>query len=213
MPRPRSPYWHGRDRCFKTRIDGREVTLRHRDGTKVADGDDRGAREAVDRLLAERDAGVRRALDPTVGGRLPRLPDRGLGRVRGRHDGRQGVDPRAVVLVRRPPYGDRPARSIDSADLHRMRRAWEADGYAGGMLSRLYREVGACWAWAARPEPERTPKVILERTPWRGCGCRAGRSAAPSMSRSSAIRELIGFAEGRAEKWGRCVAASSGMRS
>src|SRR4051794_40440302 len=63
---PRSSHWHDRDRCCCTKIDGRRVMLRRPDGSKVGHGDERGVREAVERLLAERDALVRRASDPTA---------------------------------------------------------------------------------------------------------------------------------------------------
>src|SRR5262249_47152837 len=71
MPKPREPWWHDRDRCYYTRVDGKQVMLRHRPvdgrpGPKVAHGDAAGVRAAVERLLAERDARVKRAADPTV---------------------------------------------------------------------------------------------------------------------------------------------------
>jgi hypothetical protein len=37
----------------------------------------------------------------------------------------------------------------------------------------------ACWAWAARPEPERTPKVILERNPLAGMRLPGGSERSP----------------------------------
>jgi integrase len=197
MPRPRAPYWHDRDKCYKTRIDGVETILRNRDGTKVAHGDDRGKREAVDQLLAVRDAAERRAIDPTVedlcGAYLVACSrDCELETMHGKE----------WVLAKfcahgSPPYGNRPAKDIDAVDLHRMRKAWESEGYSGGMLRRLYREVMACWSWAARPEPERSPVVILAKNPMAGLRLPLATPRSEKYLPMSAIRGLIAYAEGR----------------
>jgi integrase len=202
MPRPRKPYWHGRDRCYKTRIDGREIVLAHRDGTKVAHGDERGVREAVGRLLDGRDAAVRRAVDPTVADLC-----RDYLIAAARECAYDTVYGKEWVLKQwcaygAPMYGDRPARAIEPGDLHGMRKAWEKAGYSGGMLRRLYREVMACWAWAARPEPERTPTVILDRNPLAGMRLPAASAATAKYVQPAALRRLAEFAEARADGLG-----------
>lgn len=202
MPRPREPYWHDRDKAYKTRIDGRETILRNRDGTKVAHSDERGKREATDRLLADHDALVRRELDPTVedvAGKY--LLDCTSGCELETMKGKEWILSRFCAYGS-PPYGGRLAREITAVDLHRMRKGWEADGYSGGMLRRLYQEVLACWAWAARPEPERVPVVILDRNPLAGLRSPKGSPKSAKYVPLNVIRELISLAEVRAASLG-----------
>jgi hypothetical protein len=132
MPRPRKPHWHGRDRATRPGSTAGKSCSGNRDGTKVAHGDDRGVREAVDRLLAERDAGVRRALDPTVGDvcrdyLIAASAECEVDTMPARSGSSSGG-----AAFGDPPYGDRPARSIDSADLHRMRGRGRPTGTRGG---------------------------------------------------------------------------------
>jgi integrase len=202
MPKPRDPYWHGRDKAYKTRINGREKILRNLDGTKVAHNDDAGIRAAVARLLAENDALIKRVLDPTVEDVC-----RDYLIACAAESTAETVYGKEWILTKfcafgNPLYGNRAARQIDSGDLHRMRKSWEKEGYSGGMLRRLYREVMACWAWAARPEPERLPKVILDKNPLDGMRLPAGSEKSAKYIPLAVIRTLIIFAETRAERMG-----------
>jgi integrase len=202
MPRPRKPYWHDRDRCYKTRIDGKEVILRNLDGTKVAPDDAKGVRQAIDRLLAEQDARVRSVLDPSVEELCsqyllacePECTEETMA-------GKQWVLEQFCAFGK-PRYGDRSARSIDATHLHQVRKTWTLQGYASGMIRRLYREVLACWAWAARPEPERTPIKILGENPLAGMKSPPLTTQGDKYVRPSAIRRLITFAESRVASMG-----------
>jgi integrase len=200
MSRPRKPFWNGDAKAYQTSIDKRRVILRHPDGTKVGHGDTRGVREALERLLAERDALIRRGFDPPV---VDVCRDYLIAMAA--ENTEETMTGKEWILAKfcefgQPPHGERPARDIDSTHLHKMRREWEKAGYAGNMLRRLYREVLACWAWAARPEPERVPLVILPENPLAKM-----RLPAPSPSRAkyvpmAVVRGLIAFAEQRAER-------------
>lgn len=199
MPRPRKPFWHDRDRCYKTRIDGREVTLRSRDGTKVAADDQRGVREAVARLLAERDATVRRVADPTVEDVCSQYLIACARECT--HETMVGKEWRLRQWCEfgAPPYGGRPTHSIEAVDLHRMGRQWKHDGYASGTIRALYHEVMACWAWATRPEPERQPVKILEDNPLAGLRVPGLSPRTAKYLPMAAARKLIAFAAARAE--------------
>lgn len=197
MPRPRSPHWHGRDRCYHTKIDGCRVILQRPDGSKVGHDGEREVREVVDRLLRARDALVRRASDPTVNDicRDNLIAASGESAVKTMTGKEWGL--RKFCKFGDPAYGDIPAASIDSTLLHRMRKLWEKEGYAGGMVRRLYHEVMVCWAWDSRPEPERIPMVFFARNPLAGMRLPA-RTAAKAKDVPLAItRNLIAFAE----KW------------
>jgi hypothetical protein len=124
MPRPRKPWWHTRDQCYKTRIEGREVLLLTVDGAKVPKGDMGAAWAAVTRLLAERDARTARGLDPTVEDvcsdyLVASKGDCGLDTLYGKE----------WVLEKwcdfgTPRYGGRRAKSIGPGQLHAMRGIW-----------------------------------------------------------------------------------------
>lgn len=202
MPRPRKPWWHARDACYKTRVDGREEILRHVDGSKVPRGDVAAAWAAVTLLLAERDARTARGLDPTV----EEVCSDYLvaAKVECGHDTLYGKE---WVLEKwcdfgTPRYGGRRAKSIGPGQLHAMRLSWELEGYAGNMVRRLYREVRACWAWAARPEPERVPVVLLPANPLAGMRSPPASARAEKYVPISALRELIAAAVVRATLMG-----------
>jgi integrase len=198
MPRPRKPWWHTRDQCYKTRIEGREVLLLTVDGAKVPKGDMGAAWAAVTRLLAERDARTARGLDPTVEDvcsdyLVASKGDCGLDTLYGKE----------WVLEKwcdfgTPRYGGRRAKSIGPGQLHAMRLSWEAEGYAGNMVRRLYREVMACWAWAARPEPERVPVVLLPLNPLAGMRSPAASTRVAKYVPLHDLQALVGFAAARA---------------
>jgi integrase len=69
---------------------------------------------------------------------------------------------------------------------------------AAGSVRRLYREVKACWAWAARPEPERVPPVILEKDPIAGMRLPTATRGKPKYVAPAVVRRLIDFAARRA---------------
>jgi integrase len=199
MPRPRKPHWHDRDRCYYTRIDGKQVALRHPDGTKVAPGDSAGIRAAVDRLLTEREERLRRASDPTVSDLcrdyLVAMADE---LATDTLYGKEWVLKQWCEFGN-PPHGNRRARGIDSADLKHMAKAWEKDDYAPGMIRRLYREVKACWAWAARDEPGRAPRKLLQENPMADARSGMTNRYTPKYAPAGAIVALIRFAAARAE--------------
>lgn len=197
MPRPRKPYWHQRDGAYKTRIEGREVVLRTEGGAKIARGDMGGAWAAVARLLAEREADTRRCADPSVEDIC-----REYLIAAARECTTETMLGKEWILEKwcgfgRPRYGERLARIIGPGELHRMRLDWERQDYAGGMIRRLYREVRACWAWAARPEPERIPMVLLPVNPLAGMRLPPGSARTAKYVAFGVIRDLIGFAESR----------------
>lgn len=198
MPRPRKPWWHTRDRCYKTRLGGREAILRREDGTKVPKGDLGAAWAAVTRLLAERDVRAARGADPTV----EEICEAYLIAARG-ECGFETVSGKEWVLEKwcdfgTPRYGGRRAKSIGPGQLHAMRTTWEAEGYAGNMVRRLYREVMACWAWAARPEPGRVPVVLLPVNPLAGMRSPAASARVAKYVPLAALNELIALAVARA---------------
>lgn len=198
MPRPRKPWWHARDGCYKTRIEGREVLLLTVDGAKVPKGDLGAAWAAVTRLLAERDARTARGLDPTV--------EEVCSDYLVASKGECGIDTlygKEWILEKwcefgTPRYGVRRAKSIGPGQLHAMRLTWEAEGYAGNMVRRLYREVMACWAWAARPEPERVPVVLLPINPLAGMRSPAASARVAKYVPLQDLQALVGFAAARA---------------
>jgi integrase len=212
MPRLRKPWWNKRDSAYFTKIDGRQVMLRHpspvpgRPGPKVGHLDESGVRAAMERLLAERDAAIRRSIDPSVTDVCREyLIASAVENTMETMVGKEWVLSKWCAFGS-PPHGERPAREIDSTHLHRMRKEWEKAGYSPGMLRRLYREVMACWAWASRPEPERVPLVILEKNPlarMRQPAARAGKAKYVPMP---AVRALIAHAEARAGTLGPVMA-------
>jgi integrase len=62
----------------------------------------------------------------------------------------------------------------------------------------LYREVKACWAWAARPEPERVPVVLLPLNPLAGMRSPAASARVAKYVPYEALQALVGFATTRA---------------
>jgi integrase len=205
MPRPRHPWWNKRDGCYYTRIAGRQVILRHpskipgRLGLKVAHGDTAGLRAAVDRLLAEEEEHFKKASDPTVSDLcrdyLVAMADE---LATDTLYGKEWVLKQWCEFGN-PPHGNRRARGIDSADLKHMAKAWEKDDYAPGMIRRLYREVKACWAWAARDEPGRAPRKLLQENPMADARSGMTNRYTPKYAPAGAIVALIRFAAARAE--------------
>jgi integrase len=196
MPRPRHPYWVEKDRAYYTKVDGRAVMLRHATGAKVAHNDAKGVRVATDRLVAEHDASIRRAADPSV---LDVCRDYLIASSRENTDettyGKEWV---LKQLCAFQGYGERPAREIVVADLARMRKAWEKDGYSPGMIRRLYSEVLACWAWAARPVEDRVPVVLLQGNPLEGLRLPPGGPRKARYLPLARLDELAAFAVARA---------------
>jgi integrase len=70
------------------------------------------------------------------------------------------------------------------------------------MVRRLYREVRACWAWAARPEPERVPVVLLAVNPLAGMRSPAASARVAKYVSHEALQTLVGFAAARAATLG-----------
>lgn len=111
----------------------------------------------------------------------------------------------------RDRYGLRRAREMRGSDLQRLARAMREAGasphYIGGVMA----SAQACWAWAARPEPDRTPERILPDDPFKGAKKPKIPQGQPRYATRGELAALLRFAWRQANRWtagtrGRCMA-------
>lgn len=119
---------------------------------------------------------------------------------------------------------DTPAADVRPADLRRADRELERAGL-GSTRYHLAKVVLACWAWAARPEPDRAtadgrplPDVLLAANPLAGCRPPRVRRAVDRVAGRRHVAELLRAARAEVESgWargtkGRCVTCARAGR-
>lgn len=96
-------------------------------------------------------------------------------------------------------YEDRPAASIEVADLTAYRRSLEARGNQTGTVKLAYASVLACWRWGARPVEGREPLRMLPANPFEGLARPRRGKGRRLILAWPVIEELLGFALAWAE--------------
>jgi len=216
MPRHPEPRWRDKLGCYVYNFRCRRHYLRG-----IAKGDGAAVRAAVERIKAEADAAALALREPTA-----RMLGEWFLRWSARHNTYRTTADHDAMIRRfcafgSPPYGDRPARTITATDLARMRQEWEKAGYGAAYVQRLYKSVLACWAWAARPEPDRgdgLPEKLLDSNPLAGMRRPRGPARAERYATRKELADLLraGWREAnrpwRTGTRGRCLACTRAGR-